>query len=238
MEMKIAVFDFDGTLTPDEVPVFEILEKSGLSGGVTNSEFRRQVKELIAQEKIEFYEAFIKTILRIVSNAGFELTDENIGLGAKDRIYNPGVMEFLRALKNSGVKSYILSSGAKAYLEQTEVAPLFMEIYASTLTYDVDGKVNGIEIVMTPERKTETLRKLARELNGDEEDCQGMIYFGDGPTDADAMKFVKEHGGETVLVYNENPVKEAAEMVEDGLVDLFTVADYSEGSKIYKYILP
>lgn len=234
--MKIAVFDFDGTLTPNEKPIFEILEKSGMEGGVTNPKFLEQVQKLITQEKVEFYEAFIRTILKIVSDAGFELTNENIGLGAKDRIYNPGVMEFLRALKNSGVKSYILSSGAKAYLEQTEIAPFFTEIYASTLTYDKSGKVNGIESVMTPERKTETLRKLARGVNGDEKNCREIVYFGDGPTDMDVMKFVKTHGGKNIMIDSGNPTEEVMKSAEESLVDLVAPADFSKNSEISNFL--
>lgn len=234
--MKIAVFDFDGTLTPNEKPIFEILEKSGMGGGVTNPKFLGQVKDTIAQEKVEFYEAFIRAILKIVSGAGFELKDENIGLGAKNRAYNPGVVEFLQTLRDSGVKSYILSSGAKAYLEQTKIAPFFTEIYASTLTYDASGKVNGIKSVMTPEQKTEILRKLARELNGDEEDCRGIVYFGDGPTDMDVMKFVKAHGGKNIMVYHGCPTEEVTEFAKEGLVDLLAPADFSKNSEISNFL--
>ncbi len=237
--MKAVVFDFDGTLTPDEAPKFEILEKSGMQRGVTNSEFLRQVRELVEYDKINFYEAFIKVILKIVSNAGFELTDENIGLGANKRVYNPGVVEFLQTLNKSGIKTYILSSGSKAYLKQTEIAPLFTDIFASTLTYGEDGKANGIETVMSVEQKAKTLRDLACELNGDDGDCHGIVYFGDGPTDKDAFEFVKKCGGKTVLVHGENqePAKETLEMIESGLIDLFAVADYSKSSEIYNYIL-
>lgn len=233
--MEIAVFDFDGTLTPNEKPIFEILEKSGMEGGVTNPKFLERVQKLIAQEKVEFYEAFIRTTLKIVSDAGFELTNENIGLGAKNRIYNPGVVEFLQALRNSGVKSYILSSGAKAYLEQTEIAPFFTEICASTLTYDASGKVNGIESVMTPEQKTETLRKLARELSGDKEDCREIVYFGDGPTDMDVMKLVKAHGGKNIMVNNDHSAEEVMKSTEEGLVDLVAPADFSKNSEISNF---
>lgn len=234
--VKAVIFDFDGTLTPDVAPKFEILEKSGIVDGVANPRFATMMGELAEREKIDIYEAMIKTILKVVSAAGFELTNENIGLGAEDRIFNPGVEKLLRVLKDSGIKSYILSSGAKAYLAQTRIAPLFTEIYASSLIYDDHERVNGIENVMTMQQKAETLRNLAREINGDEDDCRGMFYVGDGPTDANAMNFMKERGGKNIMVYINEPRPEALKICKNGLVDLLAPANYAADSKIYQYI--
>lgn len=235
--VKAVIFDFDGTLTPEIAPRFEILEKSGMPNGVANPEFTKMMKDLAAREKIDIYEAMIRTILNIVSAAGFELIDQNIGLGANNRTFNRGVEELLRALKDSGVRSYILSSGSKAYLAQTKIAPLFTDIYASTLTYDDNGQVNGIENVMTVQEKAETLRSLAREINGSENDCKEMVYVGDGPTDMDAINFIKAHGGKAILVYNGQPTAETSKMAAEGSTDLFTIADYSKGGEIYNYLL-
>jgi len=42
--LKAIVYDFDGTLTPDELPKFDILESCGLEGGTQNPAFLQRVK--------------------------------------------------------------------------------------------------------------------------------------------------------------------------------------------------
>ena len=48
--------------------------------------------------------------------------------------------------------------------------------------------------------------------NIDETDCSNVMYVGDGLTDMYAFEYVKEHGGEAVLVYNDNTEDIASEI--------------------------
>ena len=114
---KAIIYDFDGTLTPDIWPRFEILEKSGLKDGMFNPKFMEASKAKAKNENRELFEAMILVILDTVRSAGFKTTDQNIALGASTRSYNPGVEEFLYSIQEKGIKNYILSSGATAYLE-------------------------------------------------------------------------------------------------------------------------
>lgn len=134
--IKAVVYDFDGTLTPDALPKFEILEKAGLVGGMYNPEYMQKATARAKSKNLELFEAMILEILDTVRNAGLPVTAENIALGADKRPYNPGVEEFLQNLQAKGVSNYILSSGAKDYLDRTTIASYFKTIYASTLKYD------------------------------------------------------------------------------------------------------
>lgn len=232
--LKAVVYDFDGTLTPNALPKFAVLEKCGLENGAQNPLFLERVKSTASEKRIGMVDAMIETILSMMREAGVPLTDEQLCLGAEDRVYNPGVEEFLSKLKNRGIKNYLLSSGAKAYLEKTKVAPLFDDIYASTVSYNKNGEIIDKEYALTEPEKAVVLRKIAELVNGNPEDCSGIVYIGDGPTDLFAMDYVKAHGGATIMVHSD---KLSGEFVdENAAVDYDVVADYRDGSELSEII--
>lgn len=233
--LKAIIYDFDGTLTPQTKPEFKILEKSGLEGGTENPEFFATVHKMAREQKIDIYEAMVRLILDIVKSGGFRLTDENIGLGADERVYNPGVEEFLADLKARGVKNYLLSSGSQAYLKQLTIAPCFEEIYATVLTYDGNGEVNGIKRVMSAEEKSVALQEIAERVNGSPDDFSGIVYVGDGPTDVAAMDYIKKHGGGAILIQRTNMDQDLPQ-VDASAVDLATGPDFTEGGELAAYV--
>jgi HAD superfamily phosphoserine phosphatase-like hydrolase len=234
--MKAIIYDFDGTLTPDLLPKFEILDKAGLEGGMYNPKFMEMSTTKAKNENLELFEAMILVILDTMRNAGIKVTNDNLALGAATRSYNPGVEEFLRALQERGVDNYILSSGAKAYLEQTAIASYFKSIYASTLEYDNNGEVTGIELVMTAPQKARVLANIATSVNGSEDDCSDVIYIGDGPTDLHAMEFIKAHGGKNILVYHDIDSDDVIKMREAEVVDNFVPADFRPGGELWQLV--
>ena len=70
-------------------------------------------------------------------------------------------------------------------------------------------------------------------------DFRNMIYIADGPSDVPAFSVVKERGGATFAIYPKNNWK-AFEQVErlrqDGRIDMFAEADYSEGTTANMWI--
>lgn len=234
--IKAIIYDFDGTLTPDLLPRFEILDKAGLDGGMYNPKFTEMSTAKAKSEGLELFEAMILVILDTIHNAGIKVTDENIALGAATRSYNPGVEDFLHALQEKGVDNYILSSGAKAYLERTAVAPYCKSIYASTLKYDDNSEATGIELVMTVPQKAKALADIAKSINGSENDCSGIVYVGDGPTDLHAMEFIKAHGGKNILVYHDINSDDVAKMREAGVVDDFALADFRPDGELWQLV--
>lgn len=232
--LKAVVYDFDGTLTPDALPKFAILEKCGLENGAQNPLFLERVKSTASEKRIGMVDAMIETILSIMREAGVPLTNKQLCLGAEDRVYNPGVEEFLSKLKNRGIRNYLLSSGAKVYLEKTKVAPLFDDIYASTVSYDENGKIIDTEYALTEPEKAVVLRKIAELVNGNPEDCSGIMYIGDGPTDLFAMDYVKAHGGVTIMVHCDKLSGEF--MSKNVAVNYDVVADYRDDSELNEIV--
>lgn len=248
-KLKAVVFDFDGTLTPNIQPSFKILEASGLEGGFRHPDFVKSVKELASADQINIYHAMAKQICKIASAAGFALTDQNLALGADDRIYNPGTLEILQWLKQNGVQLFLISSGLKNYLSQTEIAPFFTKIYATTFSYNDNGEVTDVGHAMTTEAKAVALAEVATVVNSDPEDFSGIVYVGDGPTDLTAMKHIKQHGGNAILVHLPDDSPELMEAQATGAVDIegliresqgvadaYVLADYTQNSDFMRYL--
>ena len=62
-------------------------------------------------------------------------------------------------------------------------------------------------------------------------DFRNMIYIADGPSDVPAFSVVKGKGGATFAIYpkgNEEAFKQVERLREDGRIDMFAEADYSE----------
>lgn len=200
---------------------------------MNNPRFKEIAQARSKNDSIGLYEAMFMVTFDAVRSLGLEPTDQNITLGAESRSYNPGVEEFLHHLQEQGVKNYILSSGSKTYLERTVVAPYFDSIYASTFTYDDAGSAVGTEFVMTIPNKAKVLEKIAQVVNGDKDDCSGIVYIGDGFSDLHAMEFIREHGGRNILVYLDINSKDVARMREAGVVDYFAPADFGRGGELW-----
>ena len=68
---------------------------------------------------------------------------------------------------------------------------------------------------------------------------ENMIYIADGPSDIPAFSVVKKNGGATFAIYPKGDIKamqQVEQMREDGRVDMYAEADYSEGTTAYMWI--
>lgn len=66
-----------------------------------------------------------------------------------------------------------------------------------------------------------------------------MIYIADGPSDVPAFSVVKGRGGATFAIYpkgNEEAFKQVEKLREDGRIDMFAEADYSDGTTASMWI--
>ena len=66
-----------------------------------------------------------------------------------------------------------------------------------------------------------------------------MIYIADEPSDIPAFSVVKKGGGATFAIYpkgDNEAMQQVEQMREDGRVDMYAEADYSEGTTAYMWI--
>ena len=233
---KIIIYDFDGTLTPYALPRFEILEKSGLKHGAHNPKYLELSQKRSEDYNIDIYTAMYDTYFEIIKNAGFKLTDENFSLGYNNVDYNNGVIEFLDMLCQNNISNYLLSSGVKVFLEKTSISSYFKEIYATVFTYDQNYEANGFEFLMSDKNKVTAIKEILKQNKIENEDCSNIIYIGDGFTDYYAMKYIKEHGGTSIFVYQDLDSKDMQSIKEKNVVDFYTKADFSQNSELHNYV--
>lgn len=232
MTKMMIIYDFDGTLTPYPFPKFKILEKCGLKDGASNPKFLKMTKEKVEKEKLEFWEAVYKVYFEIIQNANFDLVDNNFCLGADEVIYNKGVSDFLKFFQEHDINNYLLSSGLKIYFEKTKVNSYFKDIYATTLYYNEKKEFIDIKYLMSNEKKVEAIKDIIK----DSKNFKNIIYIGDGISDYDAMKYIKENGGTSILVYHnpKNPI--IKEFLNKEVISFATKADFSLSGKLFDYV--
>lgn len=233
---KIIIYDFDGTLTPFSLPKFDILEKCGIKDGARNPQFLELAKKRVKEENIDLYRAIYEVYFELIKNAGFKLIDENFSLGCDNITYNKGVLEFLKMLYENNVSNYLLSSGVKVFLEKVSISPYFKEIYATIFTYNQKNEANGFEFLMSDKNKVVAIKEILQKNGIDNEDCSNIIYIGDGFTDYYAMKYVKEHGGTSIFVYQDLNSKDMKSIKEENVVDLYTKTDFSSNGELNNYV--
>ena len=233
---KIIIYDFDGTLTPNPIPRFEILEKFGIKNGLRNPEFMKKVALKSKTENINLFNALFEICFDLIKENGYKINDDTFSFGADNVDYNEGVIEFLDMLCKNNIDNYLLSSGIKVFLNKTIISKYFKDIYATTFNYDENKEATSCDFIMSDKNKVTAIKEILRNNNIDENDCTNVIYIGDGLTDYYAMEYVKNHNGISIFVYQDSNSKEITDMKEKGVVSLFTKADYRKNSKLYKYI--
>lgn len=154
------------------------------------------------------------------------------------------------------VEHYIVSTGFAELIRGSVLSEYADDIWGCELLEDtdVDPPVIG-KIVYTIDNTTKTraifeINKGIGKLTGisvnsriDRElrrvQFENMIYIADGPSDIPAFSLVKQNGGATFAIYPKGDLqamRQVEQMRQDGRVDMFAEADYSEGTTAYMWI--
>ncbi len=218
------------------MPKFEILEKSGLKNGAHNPQFLELSQRLAKEKNIDLYTVLYSIYFKTIKNAGFKLNDENFSYGHENVTYNAVVDDFLNELQQKGIDNYLLSSGIKVFLEKVSISRYFEEIYATTFSYNSDNEAIGIEFLMSDINKVNAIKEILKKRKIEDEDCKDVVYIGDGLTDYFVMKYVKEHGGTTIFVYQNEDSKDLQAIKDRNVVDFYTKADCSRDSELHNIV--
>lgn len=238
----INIFDFDGTLTTETWPKFWVwVKKFGYSGEKRNDVLEKALAEYRKTHDGNLLETFFAFFNDLLVDNKESITYRELMEGEKYIKYNLGMNEFL---ENSSVKNYIVSGGLKEFLQNLEVAKYFKGIYGTSVQQNEQGEIIGIGKAMTEDKKILAIRDILKQNHRQEEDCRNVCFVGDGHTDAAAMRFVHNHGGKAIFVYQPNQEddlyhenQKIYEMLNaDGMVDFCCVADYREGSELSKIL--
>ena len=158
---------------------------------------------------------------------------------------------------NIEVEHYIVSTGFAEVIRGSALMDYVTSIWGCELIEDVNQKgekvISEIGYTIDNSTKTRAIFEISKGVNIDPEisvntkmryeqrrvDFRNMIYIADGPSDVPAFSVIKQYGGATFAIYprgNEAAFKQVNQLVNDGRVDLFAEADYTEGSTTYMWI--
>lgn len=229
MEM-IIIYDFDGTLTPTTLPQYQILTNCGYS----NREIAERASIYEEKYKLDLYSAYWKAYREALSESGFIMNKENICLGAKDIVFNEGVLEYFEKFQSSktGVKHYIVTSGIKYYIENTLINKFIDGVYGVTFK-EKDGIFDAIDVLVSDKEKVNIIKNIQQE----NDNINDILYFGDGFTDRFAFEYVHKIGGISVFISTNEKYKDSYYQLEnDKIIDKSFSPKFGEGSEIYKFI--
>lgn len=255
------IWDCDKTLIDGYMqdPIFEEYNIDGGKFWKNNSvEIEKSRKKGIRVNEDTFY---LNSFIRGAHNGQFtNLSNAKLReFGDRQRFY-PGIPELFKKTKDLlndksyneygiQVEHYIVSTGFAEIIRGSTLNDYVEDIWGCELLEDENGLIN--EIVYTIDNTTKT--RAIFEINKGKDipvnskipqnlrrvRFENMIYIADGPSDIPAFSVVKKGGGATFAIYPKGDMKamqQVEQMREDGRVDMYAEADYSEGTTAYMWI--
>ena len=155
------------------------------------------------------------------------------------------------------VEHYIVSTGFAAVIRGSKLMPYVDGVWGCELLDGPDGNGGTIidEVLYTIDNTSKTraifeINKGIGKIDNIDVNSkipheyrrvqfENMIYIADGPSDIPAFSVVKRNGGATFAIYpkgDKKAMKQVEQMREDGRVDMYAEADYSEGTTAHMWI--
>lgn len=244
-------YDFDKTLSPDDMQAQGVIQSLGCSV----NEFWDESNRLAVENEMDSNLAYM---LKMVEKSKDRLVFSREMLaqyGAKVKLFD-GVDGWFERIRDYGklhgviVEHYIISSGLKEMIEGTQIAKngAFEKIYASSFCFDEQGGVRWPAQVINYTSKTQFLFRIEKGVldindNGVNDffppekirvPFRNMVYIGDSDTDIPCMKLVNTYGGHSIGVYDPatGNKEKVQKMLHDQRVRYYAPADYTDGSKL------
>lgn len=244
-------YDFDKTLSPDDMQAQGFIQKLGYEIG----DFWKKSNGFAIKNDMDQNLAYMFTMKTESAGKVLFTKTELAKFGSEVKLF-PGVEGWFERIRKYGeekgviVEHYIISSGLKEMIEGTSIAKngAFKKIYATSFYCDENGVAVWPAQVVNYTNKTQFLFRITKgvlDVNDSavneffpESDLRvpfrNMIYLGDSDTDIPCMKLVKMRGGYSIGVFNPktNDRTKVHKMTRDSRIDYFVPADYSEGTEL------
>ena len=244
-------YDFDKTLSPDDMQAQGFIQKLGYEIG----DFWKKSNGFAFKNDMDQNLAYMFTMKTESAGKVLFTKTELAKFGSEVKLF-PGVEGWFERIRKYGeekgviVEHYIISSGLKEMIEGTSIAKngAFKKIYATSFYCDENGVAVWPAQVVNYTNKTQFLFRITKgvlDVNDSavneffpESDLRvpfrNMIYLGDSDTDIPCMKLVKMRGGYSIGVFNPKTKDRTKvhKMTRDSRIDYFVPADYSEGTEL------
>lgn len=155
------------------------------------------------------------------------------------------------------VEHYIVSTGMTQIIKGSSVMPYVEHVWGCELIEGEDCKgercISEIGYTIDNTSKTRALFEINKGVHHHEgvkvntklpEEFRrvhfiNMVYIADGPSDIPAFSLINKNQGATFAIYpkgDAEAMKQVEEMREDGRVNMYAEADYTEGTTAYMWI--
>ena len=252
---KMAIcYDFDHTLSPDDMQTFSLIPSFGIDPG----DFWGESDELARANLMDKNLAWMFELVKYSKFKGKSLSRDYFrSVGSEVPLYK-GVEEWFTMVNEYAetrgieVEHYIISSGLKEIIEGTSIAKYIKRIYASTFLYSADGIAEWPAQSVNYTNKTQFIFRIAKGVLEEHDErvndnmphskypvpYENIVYIGDSSTDIPCMTLVKSKGGYSIGVFD--PVsknkKKVYQLFNDERINFYAPARYSKDSPIATYI--
>ena len=155
------------------------------------------------------------------------------------------------------VEHYIVSTGFAEVIRGSAISEYVEDIWGCELLESKDKEGNDVisEVVYTIDNTTKTraIFEINKGINKNKDievnskipkelrrvQFENMIYIADGPSDIPAFSVVGKNGGWTFAIYpkgDKEAMLQVEQMREDGRVDMYAEADYTENTTANMWI--
>ncbi|MBR3715993.1 MAG: haloacid dehalogenase-like hydrolase [Clostridia bacterium] len=248
---KMAIcYDFDKTLSPDDMQTFTLIP----SFGIDKDEFWRDSDELAEANRMDTNLAWMYQLIKYSRFKNKSLKREYFKeIGADVKLYT-GVTDWFDMMneyacrRGIDIEHYIISSGLKEIIEGSEIAHHFKRIYASSYLYTADKVAEWPAQAINYTSKTQYIFRIAKGFLEEYDErvndsmpesmlripYENIVYIGDSATDIPCMRLVKSKGGFSIGVYDpeKNNVERVHRLFKDDRINFYAPADYSRSARL------
>ena len=242
------IYDFDKTLSTTDMQNYAFIPKLGL----TPSEFWGKTTEFAEKEGIEKILSYLYMMIKESKDKKIPLTKKYLNECGKDIKYFPGVESWFERIneygKQRGVKieHYVNSSGNKEIIAGSTIAKYFKAVYGCEFLFSPTSKeAYWPKTVINYTQKTQYLFRISKgamNLKDDDKvnkktskrriDMKNMVYLGDGLTDIPCMVLVRDNGGISIAITENEANATSKTILSDKRVNFSCKPNYKDGSKL------
>lgn len=243
-------YDFDKTLSPDDMQTFTLIPSFGVDKDCFWNESNILAEENLMDSNLAWMYNLIKYSKFKDKSIRREYFRET---GAKVPLYK-GVEDWFERIteyaRRRGVilEHYIISSGLREIIEGSVIASKVKRIYASSFLYSSDGVAVWPAQAVNYTNKTQFIFRIAKGFHEEFDErvndtmevselripYDNIVYIGDSATDIPCMRLVKSKGGYSIGVYDSDTQNKdkVHKLFCDGRINLYAPADYRKGEKL------
>ena len=247
-------YDFDHTLSPDDMQTFSLIP----SFGIDSEEFWSEANDLAINHIMDKNLAWMFELVKYSKFKEKSLRREYFKqVGAEVPLYE-GVEEWFDLVNayaakfDIEVEHYIISSGLKEIIEGNVIAKHMKYIYASSYLYSADGIAEWPAQSVNYTTKTQFLFRIAKGILEEYDErvnnsmsrselripYENIVYIGDSATDIPCMHLIRNKGGYSIGVFDPETGNKSRvyQLFNDGRLSFYAPACYTEDSPIYRYM--